>query len=67
MTQSSKPLLEPHHTKILRMAFAIPVGLPKEFDRLMAVLHTQQGCDAEELLDEIHERVLRMAEHQVPD
>ncbi len=67
MTELKKPLVEAHHTKILRIAFAVPAGLPKEFDRLLAVLNSQQSCDAEELLEDIHERMLSMAEHQMPD
>ena len=62
-----KPTLEPYHSKILRMAFEVPVGIPKEFDRLMAVLDAEQGCDATHLLDDTRDRLLRLTNGQVSD
>ena len=58
---------EPYHTKILRMAFEVPDGLPKEFDHLMAVLDSEQGCDANDLLDDTQNRIRQLAEQQLSD
>lgn len=58
---------EPYHAKILRMAFEVPEGLPKEFDRLMAVLDSEQGCDAGGLLDDTQYRIRTQASQQLSD